>query len=231
MGSLAGVNDRPPRQRLIPRWWTAAVLLLLVAGVLAGAVMALASDGAVAWSGGGLLVASIALLATACSALLRPRRRRQPEVLADGTLVFRAPAVTVAGLLIAWAMLLVVAALWACQVVAGSGQVASPGAALMAVVGAVASLPDLARLLTGRLHRWTLALGPGALTYRGYRTAVTVPWREVTGAAVQARHPAGVRVDLRAGRDALVVPITAFDVPAEQLVDEVHRARRAARSR
>ncbi|WP_408896032.1 hypothetical protein ACJ5H2_14065 [Nocardioides sp. R1-1] len=225
------MNDRPPRQRLIPRWWTAVVLLLLVAGVLAGAVMTLVSDGALAWSGGGLLVASIALLVTAFSALLRPRRRVPPEVLADGTRVFRAPAVTVAGLLIAWAMLLVVAAVWACQVVADAGQVASPGAALMSVVGAVASLPDLARLLTGRLHRWTLALGPEGLSYRGYRTSVTVPWREVTGAAVQPRHPAGVRVGLRAGRDPLVVPITAFGVAAEQLVDEVHRARRAARRR
>jgi hypothetical protein len=41
----------------------------------------------------------------------------------------------------------------------------APGASLVMVVGAVGSLPDLLRLLTGRLHRWRLELGPDALIY------------------------------------------------------------------
>lgn len=217
--------------RLIPRWWTAAVLLLLLVGVLVGAVMTAVADGALAWSGAGLLVAFVALFLAAVSAFARPRRRREPEVSADGTRAFRAPAVTVAGLLVAWAALLVVAALWAWLAVTDFGALESPGFALLAIAGGVASVPDLVRLLTGRLHRWTLELGPDALAYRGYRTAVTVPWRDVKGATVQQRNPAGVRIDLRAGRDPLVVPITAFAVPADQLVEEVHRARKGARSR
>ncbi len=127
--------------------------------------------------------------------------------------------------------LLVVAVLWAWLAVTDLRSLDSPGFALLAILGALASLPDLVRLLTGRLHRWTLELGPATLTYRGYHTDITVPCRDVRGAAVQRRNPAGVRIDLRAGRDPLVVPITAFDVPAEQLVEEVHRARRGASSR
>lgn len=217
--------------RLVPRWWSATVVLLLLAGTAVGLVMTLVADGALAWSGAGLLVAFAGLLVAAGSALVRPRRPREPEVAGDGTRTFRAPAPTVAGLLLAWAALLVVAGLWAWLAVADFGALESPGFALLAIAGGLASVPDLVRLLTGRLHRWTLELGPAALTYRGYRTAVTVPWRDVKGAAVQRRNPAGVRIDLRAAQEDVVVPITAFDVPAEQLVEEVHRARKAATSR
>lgn len=217
--------------RLIPRWWTATVLVLLLGGVLVGVVMTVAAEGALAGSGAGLLVGFAALLAAACSAFARPRRRKEPEVSADGVRTFRAPRVTVLGLLVAWGALLVVAALWAWLAVTDFGALESPGFALLAIAGALASVPDLVRLLTGRLHRWTLALGPTGLAYRGYHTDVEVPWREVKGAVVQQRNPAGVRIDLRAGQDPLVVPITAFDVPAEQLVEEVHRARKGASSR
>ena len=68
------------------------------------------------------------------------------------------------------------------------------------------------------------------LTYRGYRTDVTVPWKDVRGAEIQERGPAGVRIDLRgARRKDPVVPITAFTVPAEQLVEEIARARSSMR--
>lgn len=217
--------------RLIPRWWTATVLLLLLVGVLVGALMTSVADGALARSGAGLLVAFAALFVAACSAFARPRRRREPEVAADGTRAFRAPLVTVAGLLIAWAALLVVAALWAWLAVTDLGALESPGFALLTIAGGLASVPDLVRLLSGRLHRWTLELGPDVLAYRGYHTAVTVPWRDVKGATVQQRNPAGVRIDLRARQDPIVVPITAFAVPADQLVEEVHRARKGASSR
>lgn len=217
--------------RLIPRWWTAVVLLLLAVGAVAGLVMAIVAEGALAWSGAALLVAFASLLVAAGSALARPRRRREPATAADGTRIFRGPALTVAGLLVAWSMLLAVALLWAWLALTDFGALESPGFALLAVVGALASVPDLVRLVTGRLHRWTLELGPVSLRYRGYRTDVTVPCRDVKGASIQQRNPAGVRIDLRAGQDAVVVPITAFDVPAEQLVEEVHRARKAASAR
>ncbi len=218
-------------ERLIPRWWTALVLLLVSLGVVVGLVMALVAEGELAWSGAGLLVAFAGLLVAAVSAFARPRRRREPDVAEDGTRTFRAPLLTVAGLLLAWAALLAVAALWAWLAVTDFDELESPGFAVLAIVGALASLPDLVRLLTGRLHRWTLELGPTSLAYRGYHTDVTVPCRDVKGAVVQRRNPAGVRVDLRAGQDAVVLPITVFDVPAEQLVEEVHRARKAASSR
>lgn len=193
--------------------------------------MTVAADGALAWSGVGLLVAFAALLVAAGSALVRPRRQREPEVAPDGARIFRAPAPTVAGLLVAWAALLSVALLWAWLAVTDLDALESPGFALATITAALASVPDLVRLLTGRLHRWTLVLGPTSLTYRGYRTDVTVPCRDVKGAAVQRRNPAGVRIDLRAARPPVVVPITAFDVPAEQLVEEVHRALREAGAR
>jgi hypothetical protein len=219
------------RARLIPRWWTATVLLVLLAGTVVGLVMALVADGPLAWSGAGLLVAFASLLVAAISALARPRRRREPEVAADGTRIFRAPVLTVAGLLVAWSMLLVVAVLWAYLALTDFDALESPGFALVTIVGALASLPDLVRLVTGRLHRWTLELGTASVSYRGYRTDVTVPSRDLRGAAVQQRNPAGVRIDLRAAADDIVVPITAFDVPAEQLIEEIHRARKAASAR
>lgn len=216
---------------LIPRWWTATVLTVLIVATLVGLVMALVADGPLAWSGAGLLVGFASLLVAAISALARPRRRREPEVAADGTRIFRAPVLTVAGLLVAWSMLLAVAVLWAYLALTDFAALESPGFSLVTIGGALASLPDLVRLVTGRLHRWTLELGPASLSYRGYRTDVTVPCRDVRGAAVQRRNPAGVRIDLRAAAPDIVVPITAFDVPAEQLVEEVHRARKAASNR
>lgn len=207
------------------------MIAVLVVATVVGLVIALVADGALAWSGASMTVAFAALLVAALSAFARPRRRREPEVSADGTRIFRAPMPTVAGLLVAWVMLLAVAALWAYLALTDFAALESPGFSIVTILGALASLPDLFRLVTGRLHRWTLALGPATVTYRGYRTEVTVPSRDVRGAVVQERGPAGVRIDLRAGVDDIVVPITAFDVPAEQLVEEIHRARKAASTR
>ena len=51
-------------------------------------------------------------------------------------------------------------------------EIEAPGATLLTVVGALGMLPDLVRLLTGRLHRWRLEIGPETVRYRGYRTDV-----------------------------------------------------------
>ncbi|WP_210650615.1 hypothetical protein [Nocardioides sp. SYSU D00065] len=216
--------------RLIPRWYVVTVLaaLTLVTLALAGTTAAFADDlaGRSMW---GLVAATGLLLVAAVSSLARRRRPREPEVTADGTRVFRAPALTVWPLAGAWLALLVTAGIWAHIAFTDFDALESPGFSLVTIVGAVASLPALVRLLTGRLHRWTLELGPEALTYRGYGTDLTAAWKDVKGAAIQRRGPAGVRIDLRGDATDPVVPITAFDVPAEQLVEEIVRARRISR--
>ncbi|PVG84278.1 hypothetical protein DDE18_01195 [Nocardioides gansuensis] len=217
--------------RLVPRWYTATVLTVLALATLVLVGLALTAEGVMGWSAWGLVVAFGLLFASAASALARRRRRREPQVTADGTRVFRAPPLTVMGLVGAWLVLLVVAALWAYVAVTDFDALESPGFSLVTIVGALASLPDFLRLVTGRLHRWTLELGHDSLVYRGYRTHITVPWSDVRGAIVQRRHPAGVRIDLRANAPDPVVPIAAFDVPAEQLVEEVLRGRKAASGR
>ena len=107
----------------------------------------------------------------------------------------------------------------------------SPGFSLLTIAGAIASLPDLARLLTGRLHRWRLELGPESISYRGYRTAETWPWSSVHGARIHPRGPAGVAIDVKGPGKDPVIPITAFAVPAEQLIEEIQRAKAAAARR
>ena len=215
--------------RLIPRWYTAVVVVMLVVltGVFTG--LALSVDGVMGWSAWGLVLFAGLLLLAALSALARPRRVREPGVSADGTRVFLAPMLTVAALLGAWFAALAVAALWGLVALTDFDALESPGFALVTIVGALGSLPDLIRLLTGRLHRWRLELGHETLRYRGYRTIETWSWSKVHGAQIQARGPAGVAIDVKgAGKDP-VVPITAFAVPAEQLVEEIQRAKAAAR--
>ena len=215
--------------RLIPRWYTAVVVVMLVVltGVFTG--LTLSVDGVMGWSAWGLVLFAGLLLLAALSALVRPRRVREPAVSADGTRVFLAPMLTVAALLGAWCAALAVAALWGFVALTDFDALESPGFALVAIVGAIGSLPDLVRLLTGRLHRWRLELGPETLRYRGYRTIETWSWSKVHGARIQARGPAGVAIDVKgAGKDP-VVPITAFAVPAEQLIEEIQRAKATAR--
>lgn len=215
--------------RLVPRWFTVTVVVALVAmtGMFVG--LAVTADGVMGWSAWGLVAFAGLLLVAALSALVRPRRTREPVVAADGTRVFAAPVLTVAALLGAWAALLATAVLWGFVGLTDLDALESPGFTLVTIVGALASLPDLARLLTGRLHRWTLELGPEAVSYRGYRTSLTLSWSKVHGARIHPRGPAGVAIDVKGAGDDPVVPITAFDVPAEQLVEEIRRAKAAAR--
>lgn len=217
-------------RRLIPRWYalTVVVGLAVFTAVLVATAAAFA-DGLAGASMWGLATSSALALVAAASALVRPRRPREPDTDQDGSRVFRAPRLTVWPLLGAWIALLATATAWSWLAVTDVGALESPGLSIVAIVGAAASLPDLVRLVRGRLHSWTLAIGPEQLTYRGYRTDVVVPWEDVRGAVLQERGPAGVRIDLRGARTDPVVPITAFDVPAEQLVDEIVRAAEVAR--
>ena len=215
--------------RLIPRWYAATVVGVLTVLTLVVTGLAATADGIQGASAWGLVAATGLLLVAAASALARPRRPREPDVGPDGTRVFVAPAVTVWPLVGAWIALLVVAGLWVVVAATDLDAIESPGFALVTVFGALASLPDLARLLTGRLHRWRLELGPESISYRGYRTAETWPWSKVHGARIQARGPAGVAIDVKGAGDDPVVPITAFAVPAEQLIEEIQRAKASAR--
>lgn len=213
--------------RLIPRWYTVVVVTALAVATLLFTGLALSLDGVMGWSAWGLVVTFGLLLVAAISALARRRRPREPKVTTEGTRVFEAPATTTWPLLGAWVAALVVATIWGYVALTDFDELESPGFALLTIVGALASLPDFVRLLTGRLHRWRLELGPDALTYRGYRTDQTWPWSKVHGARIQARGPAGLLVDVKGSGPDPVVPITAFAVPAEQLVEEIERAKSA----
>lgn len=215
--------------RLIPVWYAATVICVLIVLTLVFIGLAATSEGLQGLSAWGLVAATGLLLVAATSSLARPRRPREPVVGPDGSRVFLAPAATVWSLVGAWIALLAVATLWVVIGVTDFDAIESPGFALITVLGALASLPDLARLLTGRLHRWRLELGPESISYRGYRTAETWPWSKVHGARIHPRGPAGVAIDVKGAGEDPVVPITAFDVPAEQLVEEIQRAKAAAR--
>ena len=208
--------------RLIPRWFTAVTLLLLGLFTVLFLLLAVLASGPMRPAVWALVVMVGSLLVAALSALARPRRRRELPVLADGTRVLRAPVTTGLALLVALAAAYVAAGWIAWLAVTDLDALEAPGASLVAVLGAVGMLPDVVRLLTGRLHRWTLEVGPETVRYRGYRTDVTYPRREVRGATVQRRGPAGVRIDVRGGGGP-VVPAAAFDVPAEQVLEELRR--------
>ncbi len=71
----------------------------------------------------------------------------------------------------------------------GTSTFVSPGFALVTVAGAVGSLPDLVRLVTGRLHRWRVVIDGGSITYRDYRTDETWPVSKVHGAGFNPPRP------------------------------------------
>ena len=216
--------------RLVPCWLVVSALLLAGLTLASALLLSLAFDGALGWSFRAMSVAAALVLVSAVSALARRRRRREPHVGPDGTRTFVAPGATVWPLVALFPLVLVMAGLWCYVVVTDFDSIESPGATLVTVGAAVAMLPDLARLLTGRLHRWQLVLAPESFTYRGYRTDVTVPWAKVGRATIRTKGPAGVLVNIRGESRDPVIPYTAFDIPAEQMIEEIERAK-AARHR
>ncbi len=216
--------------RLVPRWYAAVVTTILAIMLVVFLAMGLTSSGLTAWAGLLSVAWCLLLLVAAVTALVLPRRRRTLAPGPDGATVVEAPATLVWSLVAAWGVLLAVAALWAVNLVADFTGVEASGPTLVAVLGALASLPDLLRLLTGRLHRWRLVLRDDGFTYRGYHTDVTLPWSKVHGARVQARGPAGVLIDRKGTGPDVVVPITALNLPAEQVIEEIERRRAGGRS-
>lgn len=221
-------------------WGIAAFLLVFGLGVL---VIALAVPLAPAEAGyAASLLTTIAIaLWLVVVMLIRPRRPRPVQTREDGTVVFRAPASVVLGLvalvvgLVLGAVLFVWAALTGTDM--GTGRY-GPGGLLAALLFGV---PDFWRLVTGRLHWWTLEVGPERLDYRGYRTKVSVPWSAVNGARVQQHlpgrafgrrarpgRPAGVVLDLKASRPDPLLQAALFGHHPQQIADAVNaRARRS----
>lgn len=226
----------------MPRWFSALVIVLLALFALGMLVLALVDDGVMRWSAGGLSAAAVLLLCATVSALVVPRNGA-PVRGADDTVTFVAPALTVWPLIGAWAAVLGVAAVWAYVAVTDLDELESPGFALVTIVGAVGSLPDLARLVTGRLHRWRVVIGPESLTYRGYRTDRTWPLSKIHGVrfnpprslrrrearSEDERRLAGVVIDLKGTGEDPVIPMAAFRAAPQTIVEEIERARTAAR--
>lgn len=208
-------------QRLVSWWWLAGALGLLGAMVAGFLVVLLVSTGFDRVIAGLLLLMSSSFLASVLATLAVRRRRRPLPTSADGTVVISSPAVAAAGLLVAWLAALVLAAVWAVIAVVDFDRIEAPGFTIVLWVGALATLPDLVRLLTGRLHRWRVLIGPDGVTYRGYRTDETVPWAGLKRVTVSERKPAGVVLDRRGGGPDPVIPAAAFTVPAEQIAEEI----------
>lgn len=227
---------------MVPRWFSVTAIGALTLFTLGMLALALADDGVLRWSAWGLCAAGALMLCSTVSALVVPRRGK-PVRGADGSVTFLSPALTVWPLIGAWTALLCVAALWSYIAVTDFGELESPGFALVTIAGAAGSLPDLARLVTGRLHRWRVVIGPDSLTYRGYRTDQTWPLSKVHGARFNPPRPirrpgartdgnrqlAGVVIDLKGAGADPVIPMVAFRASPETMVEEIDRARASAR--
>ncbi len=220
--------------RLIPRWGSALIFASIGLMVLICLGLALTGQGPLGWSFWAGFVTFLLLFVAAWSALVRRRKPHNPRVTSEGIRIFRAPAATVWPLLGAWLAVYFVAGLWAYVAITDVEALEAPRRTWLLIGAAVASLPDVARLLTGRLHRWQVEIGPDSITYRGYHTNVTYPWSKVHGARARGhgrgRGPTGVEIDVKgAGKDP-IVPLSAFNVPAEQLIEEIQRAKALYRS-
>jgi len=227
---------------LVPRWFSAAVIGILTLFTLGMLALALADNGVMRWSAWGLFAAGALVLCSVVSALVMPRRGK-PIHGADGTITFLSPALTVWPLIGAWAALLCVASIWSYIAVTDFGELESPGFTLVTIAGAVGSLPDLGRLVTGRLHRWRVVIGPESITYRGYHTDQTWPLSRIHGARFNPPRPirrpgsrtdgnhqlAGVVIDLKGAGADPVIPMVAFRASPHTMVEEIERAKAAAR--
>ncbi len=228
--------------RLVPRWFSAAAIGVLTLFTLGMLALALTDGGVMRWSAWGLFAAGGLMLCSTVSALLVPQRGK-PVRGADGTTTFLSPVLTVWPLIGAWAALLCVAAVWSYVAVTDFSELESPGSTLVTIVGAVGSLADLGRLLTGRLHRWRVVIGPESITYRGYRTDLTWPLARVHGARFNpprsirrsgsksdgSRQLAGVVIDLKGAGADPVIPMVAFRASPDTILEEIERAKAAAR--
>ncbi|WP_203336509.1 hypothetical protein [Nocardioides limicola] len=215
--------------RLIPWWYVCLTFTFLIPASVGFTVGAVSADGFVrlplALSG----LAFTSLSVAAFIALVLPKRRRTPAPDLDRSVTIKAPAALVTCTVLGLAAMTLAGVLWGTALALQPAVLDSPRLMFFAVligVAALASLPEWWRLCTGRLHRWQVILGPDDFTYRGYKHDVTIPWERIRGAVTQKRKPAGVRVERKGTKPGVVIPITAFRIPAGQFIDEINKRRR-----
>jgi hypothetical protein len=132
----------------------------------------------------------------------------------------------VAGLLGATVALVVAGAVvWGVLLATDPASLPNPGFVLILVVGALGSLPTLARAATGRLHLWRVDAGPEGVRYRGGRVDRALPWSAVGSVHLNALHTRLVLTPTDPDAAAVEVPMLAFDVDPAALRDAVEQAR------
>jgi hypothetical protein len=186
--------------------------------------MAFEEYGTVRLAAQGFALTGFLLWVAVARLTLVPRSRGPVEPRADGSVVVETPAVVVACLLAAWLVLLVSVGVWLVVAATDFEAIESPGAMFVVVVAALGSLRDLARLLTGRLHRWRVVADDDGIRYRGYHTAWTLPWSEVGGTRSQPRPP-GVTVTSKDGAPARFLAALAYGVHPDAIAEALTRRR------
>lgn len=214
--------------RLIPRWYVVLVFVLLGAAFVSAVMISVFADGADRMRAVVSAVPVGLVLVAVSTALLGHRRAVDVTADADGVTRVDSPFILGGSLVAAWAAFIVWVGVFGYALVTDTGSLTSPGFLGVGVLAGLGMVPDLWRLLTGRLHRWRLVLTPTEVTYRGYRTDVTVPWSRIHGARIQARKPTGVRIDVKGKADDIVVPYVAFRMPIDQMVELVEQYKAAA---
>lgn len=205
----------------------AVAVLHALCALLVGlyAAMAAVEDGLVRLAAIGITAAALLLWVAATRVTLL--RRSDDDAPQGDHLDLRAPTGVVVCLLGAWGLMLLSVMLWGVLLLTGARAVESPGFMLVAVLGAAGSLPDLLRLATGRLHRWSLRTDEAGLHYAGWRSRVDVGWSDVVRIDAQDR-PAGVVVHRR-NDEPLTLTVTPFDVTPAGLAQRLQGARARAR--
>ena len=176
---------------------------------------------AAAW---GVALAAVLLWGAVVQATLVPRGRGPVVPRPDGSVVVESPLRLVVLVVAAWVVMLAAVLGWVVVAITDLGSLESPGFTLVMMVGGVASLPDLVRLLRGRLHRWRVVADDDGIRYRGYHTDRVLTWSEVS-AVRSPDKPPGVTVERKDGGPALLVPAIAFDVLPDAIAQAVRERR------
>ena len=198
------------------------VFCLFVVAVFAA--MASLETGAVRFAAWGVALAGLLLWAAVIRSTAVTRRREPVEPRPDASVVVEsAPAI--AGLLVAaWVVMLLAVVGWVVVAVTDFSSIESPGFTLVMVLAALGSLPDLVRLLTGRLHRWRVVADDSGIRYRGYHTDRSLAWNEISSIRAQATPP-GVTVESKDGTPALLVPALPFDEHPDTIAEALNQRR------
>ena len=197
-------------------------VVCLGTALLFGAMAYLEAD-LVRLSAEGFLLSALLLEAALLRMTLVARRPEPLEPRADGSVVAEAPVLLVVLLVGTWVSAVLVLLGWVAALLTGPLSARTVVLALGLLIG-LGSLGDLARLLTGRLHRWRVVADGSGVRYRGYRTDRSLRWGEVSAVRSSA-DPPGVAVEPRDGSPAVLLPALAFDVTPDALAMSLERRR------